>query len=431
MKAVILAGGKGSRLKEHTAEIPKPLIRIEGKPVLQYQIESLAKSGIRDILLSIGYLGDRIIEYFGDGSSFGVNINYLEEASPLGTGGVIHLLKEKLDEDFIFLYGDIVLNVDWQKIKDFHYINKGIATALIHPNDHPFDSDLVIMDQGCRISGISYKNSPRQYYSNLVNAGIYLLSSKILSYSVCGKADFEKDILSRVLSEGRPVYGYRTPEYVKDMGTETRLARIREDIRNGLPEKKALYNKQKCVFLDRDGTVNKLTGLLSKPDELELEAGAAEAVKLINSSGCLCIVITNQPVVARNLCTLDELGSIHQRLETLLGNEGAYLDDLFFCPHHPDRGYPDENREYKIKCSCRKPASGLILAAAEKYNISLPDSFFIGDTTVDIQTGKNAGIKTVLLETGEAGKDGKFNAEPDLKAKNLYSAVKMILEELE
>jgi mannose-1-phosphate guanylyltransferase/phosphomannomutase len=428
MKVVILAGGKGTRLDNYTELIPKPLIKIEGKPVLEYQIDSLKKYGLTDIIISIGYLGDKIVAYFGDGSQFGVNISYLKEEVPLGTGGVLAYLKDRVEEDFILLFGDIVLHIDWDKFIEYHHRKNGIGTFLVHPNSHPYDSDLLIVDPEERITRIISKDKPREFfYDNIVKSGVHIFRKEILAYARPGKSDLEKEIILTAIHDNRWIYGYRTAEYVKDMGTKERLARVTEDIRNHFPEKKAAYHRRKCIFLDRDGTINKYKGLLYHIEDLELEYQVAEAIQMINQSEYLCIVITNQPVVARNLCSIEELANIHQKLQTLLGLGGAYLDDLYYCPHHPDGGYEGENKRYKIKCDCRKPGIGMIQAAQQKYNIDLHESYMIGDTTVDLQTGKNAGLQTILLKTGELENEKKYDVSPDFVADNLYQAVANII----
>ena len=179
--------------------------------------------------------------------------------------------------------------------------------------------------------------------------------------------------------------------------------------------------------MDRDGTINEYVGFLKNIDDFKLLAGVSEAIAKINASSFLAIVATNQPVIARGEVTFSQLEEIHMKMETELGQDGAYLDDIFFCPHHPHKGYEGEISELKIDCECRKPKTGMLRHAAEKYNIDLSLSWYIGDTTVDIQTGKNAGMKTILVKTGEAGQDGKYNVKPDYIADNLITAVDYIL----
>ena len=166
-----------------------------------------------------------------------------------------------------------------------------------------------------------------------------------------------------------------------------------------------------------------------KEEDFELEENAAEAIKKINESGYLAIVITNQPVVARGLCEIKDVENIHCKMQVLLGEKGAYLDDIAFCPHHPDKGYPEENVIYKIECTCRKPLTGMINLMKEKYNIDILNSYMVGDSTVDIQTGKNAGLRTIMVTTGEAGKDEKYNVVADYIAGNIMEAVEIVLSQ--
>lgn len=428
MEAVIMAGGKGTRLQSVAKDIPKPMIKILGKPLLEYQIDSLRESGIDNIILIIGYLGNIIQEYFADGKKFGVNIQYIIEEKPLGTAGALYYLKEKIQGDFVFVFGDLLLDIDWNRFVGFHKKNNGLITLYGHPNSHPYDSDVIVSDENNRVIKIEPKNIKRDfYYHNFVNAGVYCMSSIILdSVKNPEKTDLEKKIITEEINKGR-VYAYKSTEYIKDIGTPKRLNSAYQDIKNGLLKNKNLKNKQKAIFLDRDGTINVLNGFLSNIDDFEFLPGTAEAIKKINNSEYLVIVATNQPVIARGECTLDELEQIHMKMELELGKQGAYLDDLFYCPHHPDKGYKGENTKFKINCNCRKPKIGMLEQAANKYNIDLRQSWYIGDTTMDIQTGINANTRTILVNTGEAGLDKKYNVVPDYNFENLLQAVDFIL----
>lgn len=373
-------------------------------------------------------MGNIIQEYFADGTKFGVNIQYIIEEKPLGTAGALYYLKEKIQGDFVFVFGDLLLDIDWNRFVGFHKKNNGLITLYGHPNSHPYDSDVIVSDENNRVIKIEPKNIKRDfYYHNFVNAGIYCMSSIILdAVKNPEKTDLEKKIITEEINKGR-VYAYRSTEYIKDIGTPKRLNSAYQDIKNGLLKNKNLKNKQKAIFLDRDGTINVLNGFLSNIDDFEFLPGIAEAIKKINNSEYLVIVATNQPVVARGECTLEKLEQIHMKMELELGKQGAYLDDLFYCPHHPDKGYKGENIEFKIDCNCRKPKTGMLKQAANKYNIDLKQSWFIGDTTMDIKTGINAGTKTILVNTGEAGLDKKYNVVPDYNFENLLQAVDFIL----
>lgn len=428
---VIQAGGKGTRLRALTNDkIPKPLLDINGKPMLEWQIENLIKYGIKKVIIIVGHLGEKIEEYFGNGDKWKIKIEFIREERPLGSAGALYFLKNKDKKDIIFIFGDVMFSIDWNRFVNFHEKNRGLVTLLVHPNSHPYDSDLVIMgdEDEDKVVGFDFKGSCRNdYYDNCVNAGLYILKEEVLDKIIEAEYyDLEKDILPELIAQGG-VYGYKTPEYVKDAGTLERFKAVTEEQKKGVWNSRNLENMQKCIFLDRDGTLNKYNGLICVPDELELEETAAEAVKLVNESGYLAIVVTNQPVVARGMCDIDMVKKIHRKLDVLLGEKGAYLDDIVFCPHHPDKGYQGENIEYKIKCDCRKPLTGMIDEMIDRYHIDKKQSYMIGDTTTDIQLGKNTGIKTILVHTGQAGMDGKYQAQADMETEDLLEAVKKIL----
>ena len=432
MQAVIMAGGKGTRLAALTKdEIPKPMVPVAEKPLLLWQGEGLKENGVTDIIMVTGHLGNKIREYFEDGSRFGVTIRYFEEKEPLGTAGSFYYLKDMLHEDtFIMMSGDLFFDIDFERMIRFHQEKGAAATLFVHPNGHPFDSDLLVLDSNDRITKFDSKHNMRDYwYENCVNAGIFVFDRHICDYvPEPVKRNLENDVIKGMIEAGEPVYGYRSPEYVKDVGTVERINQTLADIERGVIKGKCLRNQQKCIFMDRDGTVNQYRGLIYKEEDLDLESCAVEAIRKINQSGRLGIIVTNQPVVARGLCEVEDVREIHRKLETLLGREGVYLDDILFCPHHPDKGYPEENPAYKIPCECRKPKIGMLKTAAEKYHIDLKESWMIGDTTIDVQTGINAGMRTALVLTGEAGKDKKYDVKPDLICKNLLEAVEKILE---
>ena len=323
-----------------------------------------------------------------------------------------------------------MFDLDWSRFIAYHEEKKAIVTLLAHPNAHPFDSDLLIVKQDGIVEGIDSKTNVRDYnYKNVVNAGLSIFENRLLdTLTVAKKTDFESQLVKPLMASGE-VYAYNTPEYVKDAGTPERFKKACEEQENGVWAAKSLKNKQKAIFLDRDGTINVLKGFLKRADDFELLPNVAEAIKAINSSEYLAIVATNQPVVARGECTFEELEKIHTKLETLLGRQGAFINDLFYCPHHPHKGYEGEVKELKFDCDCRKPKIGMLLKAAEKYNIDLSQSWFVGDTTMDIQTGINAGMKTLLVKTGEAGTDKKYDVNPTNVANTLLDAIRYILSD--
>lgn len=425
MKVVIMAGGKGTRITSVNSEVPKPMIPILDKPIIEYQIDCLRDQGFVDIILVIGYLGPIIKNYFGDGTKisavtgkpFGVHINYIEEHEPLGTAGALYLLKDQLTDDFLMLNGDIIFDIDIKRFYEFHKAKGAIASLFTHPNDHPYDSGIIIADNNGKVTNWLHKEDRRLWYKNRVNAGLHMFSPKILDvFKELKKVDLDRDVLKPLIKSGE-LFAYDSPEYVKDMGTPDRFYSITEDIRRGKVKAKNLSHKQRAVFLDRDGTINKYIGFVKNINDFELIDGVTDTIRKINESGYLAIIITNQPVIARGEVSFEGLQEIHNKMETLLGEKGAYVDDIFFCPHHPDKGFKGEIPEYKIKCNCRKPKPGMILNAAEKYNIDLSKSWMVGDSINDMKAGLNAGCNVILI-----GEDDKYKT-----CKNLSECVDRIL----
>nr|WP_294682089.1 D-glycero-beta-D-manno-heptose 1,7-bisphosphate 7-phosphatase [uncultured Anaerotignum sp.] len=411
MKTIIMAGGRGTRISELFPNIPKPLIPIEGIPVLEREICSLASQGFTDIVLTVSYLHEKIEEHFGDGSKWGVHIEYFVEDSPLGNAGALFQLN--LTEDFLLLNADAVFDVDFNRMAAFHKAHGGLVTLFTHPNSHPYDSGLILANEQGQVEQWLAKEDDRpRYYKNRVNAGLHVISPKVLE-AVDGsrvgqkdengktiKIDLDRQLLKPLAGTGK-MYCYDSPEYVKDMGTPERFYAVVEDYKKGIVQAKNLKNKQKAIFLDRDGTINKYVGFLRNIDDFELIDGVAQAIKKINASGYLAIVVTNQPVIARGEVTVPQLQEIHNKMETLLGLEGAYLDAIYYCPHHPHKGYEGEIPELKIDCDCRKPKPGMLLKAAEDFNIDLGQSYMVGDGENDVKAGIAAGCKSILINEAE------------------------------
>lgn len=433
-QAVILAGGMGTRLKAITGDLPKPLAPADGKPLLERQLELLALSGVGDVVVLCSYRADAIREFCGDGSRWGLSVTCIEEERARGTAGAVLDALPHLADSFFVLYGDTVLDVDLPTMARAHEAANPDATLLVHPNDHPADSDIVEVDAAGTVLAIhGYPHPPGKDLPNLVNAGLYILEKRALAAldqtdTLPEKPDFGKHVFARMLDQGMRLLGYRSPEYIKDAGTPERLEKTGKDLRTGRVAALSLRTPSPAVFIDRDGVINEERSYISHPDQVVLIDGAAEALRLLNRSHFRTVIITNQPVVARGEATEAELQQVHNRLDTLLGAQGAYVDALYFCPHHPDKGFAGERADLKIVCDCRKPARGMIDKAAADLNIDIAASWYIGDMTTDIELARRCGMNSVLVETGFGGRDGKYDAQPTFIAPSLREAVALILD---
>ena len=419
-----MAGGKGTRISSLFHDIPKPMIKIGDRPVLEHEVECLREQGFDDIIITVSHLGNIIKDYFGDGSGvspatgkpFGVKIEYFDEDVPLGNAGALFKMRNKFSEDFLLLNADAVFDVDFNRFVSFHKKHGGSVTIFTHPNSHPYDSGLIISDDNHNVvSWLTKEDCRPEYYENRVNAGLHVISPEILD--TCGinplhigtvgpdgktyKVDLDRDLLKPLAGTGH-MFCYDSPEYVKDMGTPERFETVKKDFLSGIVNARNLSNPQKAIFLDRDGTINKYVGFLRDINDFELIPGVAKAIKEINNSGYLAIVVTNQPVIARGEVAVSQLSEIHKKMATELGKEGAFLDAVYYCPHHPDKGYEREIPELKINCDCRKPKPGMLFQAANDFNIDLSQSWMIGDSVSDTKAGNAAGCHSILIsQNGE------------------------------
>ncbi len=423
-QAVILAGGFGTRLRSIYGDIPKPMVPLLGKPVLEHLVDSCLLQGFSNILVLAHHRHEVISSHFGS------RIHVHVESEPKGTAGALMDALTKLDDRFLVLYGDTYVDVDLNTLWNTHDRQHADATLFVHPNSHPYDSDLVEMHPDRWVNAIHpYPHPAGSLIRNRVNAALYVMERELLDgfESDQAKPDIAKHLFPNALARGKRLFGYESVEYVKDMGTPERLGKVEADIRNGVTERLSSRSARQAIFLDRDGTLNVEKGLIREPAQIELYDGVADAVKKINQSGLVSVVITNQPIIARGEVTMPGLERIHARLETLLGEHGAYLDRIIACPHHPDSGFENEIPELKFACACRKPETGMVDTAVSDLCIDRTRSWMVGDTTIDMETARRAGLKSILLRTGYAGQDGKFDAEPDYVMADLATAVRFIL----
>ena len=429
-QVAILAGGAGTRLKARTGNLPKPMTPVLGRPVLEHLLVLCRRHGYTRIALLVHYEHEAISGHFGDGGRQGVEISYYVEHQARGTAGALRDALPAMEETFLVLYGDTYADVDLAYVWQQHSISRAMVTLLLHPNDHPFDSDLVEIDATSRVVAVHpYPHPEGEVHANLVNAALYVVQRDALAEAVpaTGKVDLAKDTFPEMLHKGEHLHAVVTAEYIKDMGTPDRLDKVERDIVVGLPERLSSRQRRAAVFLDRDGTLNEEVNHLRDPSQLRLIDGAAEAVRALNQAGRLAVCVSNQPVVARGDVTVLQLARIHAMLDHQLGRAHAYLDRLYYCPHHPDRGYPGEVAALKMVCDCRKPATGMIDRAVAELAIARADSWMVGDATSDICAGARAGLRTVLVRTGQAGRDAKYRDAPNYVMPDLAAAVNWIL----
>jgi D,D-heptose 1,7-bisphosphate phosphatase len=434
-QAIILAGGKGTRLAGRLKNgLPKPLVEVEGVPLLERQLVELKRASVERVVLLVNYKASVINQFCRENSGFGLDITIVHDGTPRGTAGAVLNVLEILDDEFLVVYGDTLFSIDFERFYGFHAQSEEAAfTLFAHPNDHPQDSDIIECDALSRVLNFHpYPHDEDCYYSNLVNAALYIgRKSQLLSMNlprcINGEYDFGKHLFPLMLRQGALIRCYKSTEYIKDCGTPDRLDRAEEALKSGVVAAANLRAKQKAVFFDRDGVINFDYGHISKVDHLRLLPGVAESIAHLNKMGFKVIVVTNQPVVARGECSEDELREIHKKMEWMVGWMGGFFDGIYFCPHHPVSGFEGEVSGLKIECSCRKPGIALFEKAVADFNIDISKSWFIGDSTVDYQAALAIGLRFILVETGNAGLDGRFPISTCLTVPGVPEATSVIL----
>ncbi len=428
MKIVIIAWWKWTRLG--FSDVPKPMVKVAWKPILERQIELAKRYWLTDIIILSWHLSNVITEYFWDWSKFWVKIEHIVEDVPLWTAWAVKQLEWKINDRFFVFYWDTIMDINLQKMIDFDKENSGcIWTLLVHPNNHPIDSDLIELNKDLSIKHFHPKpHNEWEYFHNCVNAALYILSPEIFKYIPLNESsDFWKNIFPKIINDWKILRWYKTHEYIKDMWTPERLKQVEWDILSWKVERLNIGNKQKAIFLDRDWVINREVDNLRNIENFELLKWVTGWLSIVNNSEYLSIVVTNQPMIAKWMISEEWVDEIHKKMETLLWKDWAYVDDIFYCPHHPDKWFEWEVPELKIDCDCRKPKTWMIEWTIKKYNIDVTKSFIIWDSTRDIQTWKNAWLKTVLVKTWYAWNDKKYDVKPDYIFDNLNDACEFII----
>lgn len=428
MKALLIAEGK-STLKGSTKEnLDLAMLKIGGIPILQHHIELLKKHKITELFILTDQSKNEIIKYFGNGNNFGVYIGYVENNFPSEISKDIELPRGFYENELLIINNGLMINMELTRLIDFHKKKHSEYTLVVHPSTELCNYSLIELDEENKITRYIAKSDRKDlYFQNLIFAGVSLLSAKAvrLLFEKRG-VNFDEEYVSMLCSKLN-AYGYNTSEYLLEIQSKENLREAEQDYQTGKLARRNFEYKQKAVFLDRDGVINEETGYISKPQEMKLYDFTAAAIRKANASGYLTIAITNQSSIARGYITLNELKVIHNKMETDLAKENAYLDSIYYCPHHPERSIPGEQTEFNADCLCRKPKPGMLLDAAYKFNIDLSSSFVVGDSERDILAGKNAGCTTMGVMTGYGLRNTSIF--PDFLFSHLSEAIDFIVDD--
>lgn len=376
-QAVILAGGEGVRLRPLTYSIPKPMVLVNNRPYLEYLIDLLKQNGISEIVLLLGYLSEKVIGHFGDGSDFGVKIKYSIGDVSFETGKRIKDAQRHLRERFLLMYCDNYWPLNLARLAEFHQRRHTEATVTVYSNKDGITRNNIYVDESGLV--LKYDKSRKDQGLNGVEIGFFIIDNKVLSLLPDTNFSFEKEILPKLI-EKRRLSGFLTDLRYYSIGNPERLIVMER-----------FLQPKKIVFLDRDGVINKKAAkaeYVKSWEEFEFLPGAIEAMELLAKRGYKIFIITNQAGIARGVMSEDGLKAIHRSLKEELEKENVGIEGIYFCPHGWDEG-----------CACRKPKAGMFFQAANEHCLDLSKSTFIGDDERDLEAGNAAGCRTFLVDS--------------------------------
>tara|TARA_B100000767_G_scaffold273534_1_gene303958 strand:- start:36235 stop:37506 length:1272 start_codon:yes stop_codon:yes gene_type:complete len=418
---VILVGGKGSRVSKLLKGKSKPEIEIlPNIKIVDFQIKNLVKLNKKIIFLS--NVSHSSFRKHIETKYKNYDIDIIEESKPLGTGGSLAQLKKYKYKFFLIIDGDLIFNINFKKLVKYHKLKKSNCTLVVHPNNHPHDSDCLKINTGSKIEKFFLKPHRNININNLCLSGIKMINKNCLNILEDNKyQDFSKIFLKKLIKK-KTIYAYNTREYIKDVGTPNRIKEFKREYRTIKFKKANIDKKIPAIFIDKDGVINFLNKKKNYQDIKKIMTGVINSLKLINESGYLAIMITNQPAVAKGFISENKLKNDLCLLSSKLGQNNVFFDRIYYCPHHPEKGHKYENKKFKIICNCRKPKNGLFLKAIKELNIDVTKSYMIGDQISDYIAAKKTKIKFIGISN-----DVNVISKKITKKQNILDAVKYIL----
>jgi histidinol-phosphate phosphatase family protein len=414
--AFVLAGGFGSRLRAAIPDRQKVVAPVGGRPVLTRILDQLAGAGVRRAVLGVGYLADQVRDLLGR-SYDGMELVYSEEPEPLGTAGALRHARGLLDGDpVLVLNGDSYVEANLAAFLAWHRARRATASLMLARVPDPGRYGTVEADPSGRVTAFREKaaGATGPAAAAWVNAGVYLLGRPVIdALPARVPISFERDVFPTLVDAGLSAYrgGGRfidigTPEsYTEAQAFFSPAPRVEEASRPAT---------RPFVLLDRDGTLIEERHYLSDPGGVVLLPGVVDGLRALRAEGFALVVATNQAGVGRGLFSEEQVAAVHARLSELLAAQGARLDGIFYCPHHPDAG-----------CDCRKPATGLARQAAAALGPGAAPVAVVGDKRCDIDLARALGVPGILVTTGY-GASELAAAEPDYVVDSLVEVAAVL-----
>lgn len=422
-QAVVLCGGRGSRMAPLLGDLPKVLADTGQGSLLELLLQDLARAGTRQVILLAGPSGGRIADGIRGRVPPELDVQIIQEPAHRGTAGALHGAAHLFRERFLLVFGDVYTSLDWKRFTNAAESFGGLGTLLVHRSNHPEDSDLVALDDSCRVVGWVGRTPEQRRRAvttsvALTNAGIAVLHRDVLQRIPTGRAcDLTGEVMPALVDARAPLFGYLTSEFVRDAGTPDRFAEVSQAIADGSSRRRA-----ELCLLDRDGVVVDGTRAPRSEEEVRLIPGATKAIRRLNDAGIEVVVVSNQGGVARGLYDEPTLLRMQARVNELLALEGARLDGFHYCPHHPETHWNEGVAALRGPCTCRKPGTALVDRALEESSREAWRAVVVGDQTSDMQLALNCGLPGIAVDTGHGCRDGLFPARPTWRFPSLEHA---------
>lgn len=380
---MILIGGQGTRLGALTADTPKPLLGVGGRPFLEYLLAEAARFGFKKVLLLAGFRADRINDYLsqsGIARALGFRIEAAIEDEPAGTGGALWRARDHLDEHFYLLNGNSWFDFNWLSLGTTEGADAAMATIGLRHLDDTGRYGVVETD-GAVVR--RFRERPDRSEPGDVNSGVYLVSRKIVSH-LSPNCSLERDVFPGLAQAGQLRALVALGRFV-DIGIPSDFVAAQEQVPR--------WRRRPAAFLDRDGTLNEDLGYVRRIADFRWLPGAIEGVRRLNDAGFYVFVVTNQSGVARGLFGEDEVKALHAWVQDELRGQGAHIDDFRYCPFHPEGSI----EAYRRLDYWRKPAPGMLLDLIELWPVDRNYSAMIGDKDLDVEAGHAAAIRGVKI----------------------------------
>jgi D,D-heptose 1,7-bisphosphate phosphatase len=424
VKALLLAGGLGTRLRPLTDKVPKCLVPIAGRPLLDFWVEQLVEAGVAEARINTHALADVVRAFIEQVNADG-RLRLAESYEPvlLGSAGTVTANADLADgaDHVIIIYADNLSDIDLRPLIAFHHRHGDPLTMVLFRAPNPRACGIAELDEQGRI--VSFVEKPEQPASDLANAGVYILTAPAYREIAARQAfDLGFDVLPRFVGGMR---GWVWGGYYLDIGTPEVLERARREAAAIFADQSRLRRStpRPAVFLDRDGTLIEHVPYLSDPELVRLLPGAAEALKRLRRAGFARVLVTNQSAIGRGMLTEDRLAQIHIELYRQLAAAGATLDGTYYCPNAP----AGDDRTV-VECQDRKPGPGMLRRAAADLNLELSRSWMVGDLISDVLAGLNAGCRSILVQSGQSSPaDADALAGRSLIARDLAAAADLII----